>query len=237
MVPHPAVLSHTARSWPANEVFWVIRNGVKMSGMPAWAYRLSDDEMWAITAFTMQLPRLAPIEYEALVREVDPRSRPRATPDARGADARDADARAVEAARAEASRAARRVALEFARPSGAAREFGFVASAARSRPPATAPGLAPSGDPGRGQVAIYQYACTACHQIPGTERAGSAPVGPPLDRIGTRAVIAGVMPNTPANMVRWLRAPREVAPRSAMPDLGVTERDARDIAAYLYTLR
>lgn len=251
MVPHPAPLSHTAREWPANEVFWVIKHGIKMSGMPAWAFRLSEDEMWAITAFTMRLPWLAPLEYEAMVRAVGD-----ATPVRHGAAAAEreegapltdgavpgepakAAARASEeAARAEASRAARSIAIAIARPPGATREFDFVAKPARSTPPAAGATLAPIGDVVRGRVAIYQYVCTACHHIPGTERAGSAPVGPPLEAIGTRAVLAGVLPNTPENMVRWLREPREVNPRSAMPDLGLTDRDARDIAAYLYTLR
>ena len=65
----------------------------------------------------------------------------------------------------------------------------------------------------------------------------AAPVGPPLDGIGTREIVAGTLPNTTGNMVRWLRAPQELNPLSAMPDLGVTERDARDIAAYLSTLK
>jgi cytochrome c2 len=50
-------------------------------------------------------------------------------------------------------------------------------------------------------------------------------------------MLGGVLPNSPENMVRWLRAPQQFAPLSAMPDLGVTERDARDIAAYLETLK
>jgi hypothetical protein len=62
-------------------------------------------------------------------------------------------------------------------------------------------------------------------------------VGPPLDRIATRKYIAGMLPNTAENMLRWLRTPQDVNPRTAMPDLGVSERDARDMAAYLYTLR
>ena len=64
-----------------------------------------------------------------------------------------------------------------------------------------------------------------------------AQVGPPLERMGTRQYIAGVIPNTPQNMVRWLRAPQAVNPLTTMPDLGVTERDAWDMTAYLYTLR
>jgi cytochrome c1 len=62
-------------------------------------------------------------------------------------------------------------------------------------------------------------------------------VGPPLKGIASRVMLGGVLPNSPANMVLWLRAPQQVAPLTAMPDLGVTERDARDIAAYLATLK
>jgi cytochrome c1 len=62
-------------------------------------------------------------------------------------------------------------------------------------------------------------------------------VGPPLTSIGSRTYLAGELPNTPANMMQWIRHPREAEPRTAMPDTGVTDGDARDIAAYLYTLR
>jgi cytochrome c2 len=88
----------------------------------------------------------------------------------------------------------------------------------------------------RGRVAIQQYACPTCHEIPGI-RGPEAQVGPPLDGIAERIYLAGVLLNTPAHMIEWLRHPQEVKPLSAMPDLGVTERDARDIATYLYTLR
>jgi cytochrome c1 len=62
-------------------------------------------------------------------------------------------------------------------------------------------------------------------------------VGPPLARIGDRTYIAGMLRNTPANVVRWIREPQAVIPGNAMPNMGVSEADARDIAAYLYTLR
>jgi cytochrome c1 len=62
-------------------------------------------------------------------------------------------------------------------------------------------------------------------------------VGPPLDGIGGRVYIAGVLENSPDNMIRWIRDPRGVDPMTAMPPTGATERDARDIAAYLYTLQ
>jgi mono/diheme cytochrome c family protein len=87
----------------------------------------------------------------------------------------------------------------------------------------------------RGKVAIQQYGCGSCHQIPGIVGA-HAPVGPPLDGIATRGLIAGMLPNTPEHLTRWLREPRTLNPRSAMPNLGVSDRDARDITAYLYTL-
>jgi mono/diheme cytochrome c family protein len=90
-------------------------------------------------------------------------------------------------------------------------------------------------DPQRGKAAIHQYACATCHVIPGIA-ATPAPVGPPLEGMARRAFIGGVLPNTPANMRRWLLDPRAIAPRTAMPALGLTERHAADIAAYLATL-
>jgi cytochrome c1 len=96
--------------------------------------------------------------------------------------------------------------------------------------------LAITPDAARGKRAINQYACATCHAIPGIVGA-NAPVGPPLAGIGSRLMLGGVLPNSPENMARWIRAPQEVAPLTAMPNLGVTQRDARDIAAYLATLR
>lgn len=88
----------------------------------------------------------------------------------------------------------------------------------------------------RGRQIVRSYGCTACHSIPGV--AGpDARVGPPLGGIASRMFIAGVLPNQPANMIRWIRNPQGVDSLTAMPDLGVSERDARDIAGYLYTLR
>ena len=92
------------------------------------------------------------------------------------------------------------------------------------------------GDPDRGKKAIRQYGCYTCHTIPGIANA-NAVVGPPLDRMGVRVYIAGRLPNTPENMIRWIIDPRGVEAHTAMPDTGVTPADARDITAYLYTLR
>jgi cytochrome c2 len=91
------------------------------------------------------------------------------------------------------------------------------------------------GDPVRGRAAIRQYGCGACHQIRGVDGA-EGQVGPPLDGIGGRAFIAGRLSNSADNLVRWITDPRGVDDKTAMPDLGVTDSDARDIAAYLYSL-
>jgi cytochrome c len=92
------------------------------------------------------------------------------------------------------------------------------------------------GDPDRGVQLIGRYGCAACHTIPGV-RGANAAVGPPLTRVANRTYLAGQIQNTPANMMRWIQHPREVERGTAMPELGVTDSDARDIAAYLYTLR
>jgi cytochrome c1 len=92
------------------------------------------------------------------------------------------------------------------------------------------------GDSERGRDLIRTYGCGACHLVPGVPTAEGV-VGPPLAGIGSRSTLAGQLPNTPENMMRWIRDPQEVEAGTAMPDLHVGERDARDIAAYLYTLR
>lgn len=92
------------------------------------------------------------------------------------------------------------------------------------------------GDVRRGLEFIQRYGCGSCHVIPDVPRARGQ-VGPPLQGIANRAYLGGVLPNTPDNMVLWIRAPRGVEPRTAMPDLGVSEAEARDMTAFLYTLR
>jgi len=93
-----------------------------------------------------------------------------------------------------------------------------------------------NADAGRGRAAIRRYGCGSCHSIPGITGAGGL-VGPPLGQIASRVYIAGVLPNEPENMIRWIQNPPAVDEKTAMPNMGVTARDARDIAAYLYTLR
>ncbi len=91
-------------------------------------------------------------------------------------------------------------------------------------------------DPDGGPSLMRHYGCVSCHTIPGV-RGADATVGPPLTAMARRTYIAGVLPNNPANMVRWIVNPPSVDSLTAMPYLGVTAGDARTIAAYLYTLR
>lgn len=94
----------------------------------------------------------------------------------------------------------------------------------------------PGGSAQRGAQRITQFGCAACHTIPGIKGA-KGNVGPPLTRFGDRTYVAGMLRNTPPNLVRWIREPQAVVPGNAMPNMGISEADARDIAAYLYTLR
>lgn len=94
----------------------------------------------------------------------------------------------------------------------------------------------PGGNADRGRQAFVDYGCHACHIIPGITRA-DATVGPPLTAWAERGIIAGHFPNTPEYLIQWIMVPQEMDPGNAMPDMGVPEANARDMAAYLYTLR
>src|SRR5690349_22088906 len=85
------------------------------------------------------------------------------------------------------------------------------------------------GDAIRGAAAIARYGCGSCHIIPGVSGA-SGLAGPPLSGIGNRVYVAGVLQNTPQNMVRWIEDPPSVDEHTVMPKLGVTHQDAIDIA-------
>jgi cytochrome c2 len=91
------------------------------------------------------------------------------------------------------------------------------------------------GDSENGRLLMTRYGCASCHEISGVPNARGT-VGPSLAGIAERSLLAGKLPNTPANMERWLREPQAVSPGTGMPDMAISERDARDLAAYLYTL-
>lgn len=91
------------------------------------------------------------------------------------------------------------------------------------------------GVPEHGRATIQAVGCGSCHTIPGVAGA-NALVGPPLTGFASRQYIGGVLPNTPDNLVAWLLDPRRHSPKTVMPDVGLEEREARDVAAYLYLL-
>jgi putative membrane protein len=95
---------------------------------------------------------------------------------------------------------------------------------------------ATGGDPERGKALVQTYGCGSCHQIPGVPGA-NASVGPPLAQFSNRSYIAGHLPNTPENLAKWIRFPQEIRHPNAMPDMNVTDKDARSLAAFLYTLK
>jgi len=107
----------------------------------------------------------------------------------------------------------------------------FLALAACSP---TRPPVGVQGDPERGRIAVTQYACQSCHLIPGVP-GSKVYVGRPLSDMGRRKTLAGGVPSDQAGLVRWIRDPQSVDPHTAMPNMGVSERDALDISAYLLT--
>jgi len=173
LMPQPNNLAQTALEWTPAELFWVTKNGLKMTAMPAWEFRYADEELWAIVAFLRRLPNLTAKAFEELEQTRE-----------------------------------------------------------RNPPVAQTP---TSPSPARGAIALQQYACATCHRIPGIVGA-DAHVGPPLEGIADRKYLAGRLPNTPENMLRWIRDPKGVNPATLMPNLHVTEAHALDIAAYLSTL-
>jgi cytochrome c len=93
--------------------------------------------------------------------------------------------------------------------------------------------VVPGGDPDRGARLIERYGCGGCHTIPGI-RGAKGKVGPELENVARRRLIAGRLPNTPENLMRWIQDPQRIDPGTVMPDLDVTRDEARDIASYLY---
>lgn len=66
MQPVPGPLVDAANKWDANELYWIVRHGIKMSGMPAWEYRMADEELWQVVAFMQQMPNLSPADYASI---------------------------------------------------------------------------------------------------------------------------------------------------------------------------
>jgi cytochrome c len=107
-----------------------------------------------------------------------------------------------------------------------------VVLCACARPERDAP-IVPGGDAERGRATLIALECGACHRIRGIAGARGT-VGPPLDGFRQRVYIAGRHPNVPDRLVAWIRDAPSLDPGTAMPNLEVSESEARDIAAYLY---
>jgi mono/diheme cytochrome c family protein len=172
MLPIPSNLAQSAREWPPEWLYVVTRKGVRMTGMPAWEFRLSNADLWATVAFVEALPTVSAAQYAAHTNS-DP-----------GAECEQ-----------------------------------------RQSLPTT------SGE--SGPTLLRQYACDACHVIEGVVGPQSY-AGPPLRDWGRRAYIAGVLPNTPENLVRWIREPQRISPGTLMPDLDVPADHARAMAQFLF---
>ena len=92
------------------------------------------------------------------------------------------------------------------------------------------------GDAKIGKQLVTQYQCGACHKIPDVPGAGGE-AGPDLEKFGRLGYIAGRIPNVPPRLVAWLLDPPALKPGTIMPNMGMTEQEAKHMAAYLYTLR
>jgi mono/diheme cytochrome c family protein len=173
MLPTPNSLVESARVWSPAGLYVITRDGVRMTGMPAWELRLSEAGLWATVAFLVELPQLTRERYSQL----------------------HLSAAAVECPR-------------------------------HTEPPQ------PAGRRETGDVLLRQYSCHACHRIGGVVGPDTY-VGPPLLDLPRRKYVAGVLPNTRENLTRFIMSPQDVSPGTFMPDLGVPEAHAREMAEFL----
>lgn len=90
-------------------------------------------------------------------------------------------------------------------------------------------------DAANGLAVIERVGCAACHRIPGVAWP-TGTVGGSLDGFGNQSMIAGRFPNQPQTLAVWVRDAPSMAPATGMPAMPITPAEARDVAAYLYTL-
>ena len=172
-LPSASSLSESGRDWPASHLFYVTQQGVRMTGMPAWEYRISTEGLWSTVAYLKAMPFMTVAQYREL----------------------------------------------------------NAASADETCP---VPTTAAAYTPERTRIMFRQYACDNCHIIGGV--AGARPhIGPSLKNWRERKYIAGVLPNTRENLVRWIMTPQDLSPHTMMPDLDVIEPHAQQMAQYLMT--
>lgn len=182
--------------------------GTIIETMPAWSMRLTDAQIWDVVSFIERLPALSPQAYADATRR-----------------AADEPVPSNAADQAECPGDCPQQDSPISPIAGGDR-------ADRSVPPTQSE----VDEIARGRIALSLYACTACHTIPGVT-SSQLHVGPPLAGMASRTLIVGRLPNTPDNLARWLREPQAIKPLTAMPAMGMTDAHARDMAAYLGTLR
>ena len=112
--------------------------------------------------------------------------------------------------------------------------FAFTLASCDAHPPSPAWSDF-GGDAARGRLTIARLGCGSCHEIPGIADAHGL-TGPPLTHFARRTIVAGLLPNTPPSLIHWVQQPQAVVPNNAMPNTGLSDAQARDVAAYLYTL-
>jgi cytochrome c oxidase subunit 2 len=87
----------------------------------------------------------------------------------------------------------------------------------------------------QGRAAFLAQSCVNCHRVRGTIARGT--YAPDLTHLMSRATLAaGILPNTPENLARWVRAPQEIKPGCLMPAFGLSEKDREAMIRYLLTL-
>lgn len=106
---------------------------------------------------------------------------------------------------------------------------------AACQPPAGERHAMPDADPAAGLAVIERVGCGSCHDIPGL-RWPRGRLGPSLVGFADQGLIAGRLPNRPAVLAAYVRNAPALTPGTTMPAMPLSEREARDVAAYLYTL-
>jgi mono/diheme cytochrome c family protein len=170
-LPSPSNLSQSAREWAPEHLYVVVKNGIRMSGMPAWGHRMSDEALWSTVAYLKAMPLQTREDYQRISSQSDATQCP---------------------------------------PSARAEPYSIEGA----------------------QVTLRQHACDTCHVIEGMV-GPHIHVGPSLRDFHRRKLIAGVLPNSTENLVRWIMKPHDVSAQTLMPDLEVTEAHARTMARYL----
>ncbi len=102
------------------------------------------------------------------------------------------------------------------------------------KPDLNTPLAVPGGDASRAPQLMRYYGCPTCHTIAGVPTPAGT-IGPPLKDFKDRAYIGGVLSNSADNLVQWIHDPQKFSQRTAMPKTGISEEEARDVAAYLYS--